>query len=301
LKLWLSKKTGVPLQEQLRAQLVLAIVSADVPSGGRLPSSSHLARRFHVHPNTVRLAYRQLVEEGWIEWRQGRGFFVRDRGREERESAASDLDLLIAEFLNTAQQRGFSRRTIRARLKGWFVRQAPSRILVIERDAVLRKILVCEIQGALGVPVQGADPGSLLKRRTPAGVLCTALYDHVRQAGIAFPAAVPWIFLRANSIAGALMKERRPPDDLLVSVVSTWTGFLERGQATLTAVGLNVSAIELVQGGAAEARLRLSSGYLVITDGVVGRSLTAHPRLRVFQIVSQESLEELRKALKWNP
>lgn len=42
----------------------------------RLPGSRSLALSLHVHRNTVLAAYRELLAEGWIEPRQGRGTFV---------------------------------------------------------------------------------------------------------------------------------------------------------------------------------------------------------------------------------
>src|ERR1051326_4203773 len=80
MKLWLSKSSEVPIQVQLTTQFVLGIVSADLAPGERLPSTSELARRFNIHANTIRAAYRELAQRGWVDWRQGSGFYVRARG-----------------------------------------------------------------------------------------------------------------------------------------------------------------------------------------------------------------------------
>ena len=77
MRIWLSKASEVPLQEQVCTQFILGIVSADLAPGERLPTTSLVARRFHIHPNTVRSAYRELVRQGWADWRRGSGFFVR--------------------------------------------------------------------------------------------------------------------------------------------------------------------------------------------------------------------------------
>lgn len=44
--------------------------------GARLPGSRVLSQSLHVHRNTVLAAYRELLSEGWIEARHGRGTFV---------------------------------------------------------------------------------------------------------------------------------------------------------------------------------------------------------------------------------
>ena len=77
MRLWLSKNGEVPLREQLTAQIVLGIVSGDLPPGQRLPSTRELARRFKIHANTVSAAYRELEERGWLESRKGSGVYVR--------------------------------------------------------------------------------------------------------------------------------------------------------------------------------------------------------------------------------
>ena len=98
MRIWLSKSSDVSLQEQLRVQIVLGIVSADLASGEQLPSTAQLARRFGIHPNTVRAAYRDLAKRGWVEWRRRSGFYVRTLDPEENLDPELDLDRLISTF-----------------------------------------------------------------------------------------------------------------------------------------------------------------------------------------------------------
>ena len=62
MRLWISHQSEVPIREQLATQIVLAILSADLKPGTRLPSTRELARRFGIHPNTVSTAYRELPQ-----------------------------------------------------------------------------------------------------------------------------------------------------------------------------------------------------------------------------------------------
>src|SRR5688572_12766771 len=112
MKLWLAKSSWVPIQEQLSTQLILGIVSADLAPGERLPSTSEIARRFHIHANTVRASYRELSRRGWLEWRKGSGFYVRKQGSKEELDGNLDLDHLISTFLAIARQRGHSLKEI---------------------------------------------------------------------------------------------------------------------------------------------------------------------------------------------
>src|SRR5580692_11529082 len=77
MRLWLNRTGEVSLREQLTTQGVLGIVCRDLAPGQRLPSTRDLARRFGIHANTASAAYRQLEQEGWLEFRHGSGVYVR--------------------------------------------------------------------------------------------------------------------------------------------------------------------------------------------------------------------------------
>lgn len=53
MRLWFARDNGVTLREQLVTQVVLGILGRDLRPGQRLPSTREIARRFHLHPNTV--------------------------------------------------------------------------------------------------------------------------------------------------------------------------------------------------------------------------------------------------------
>jgi GntR family transcriptional regulator/MocR family aminotransferase len=67
---------AVGLQDQVRRMMVAAILDGQLPLGQPLPSSRELARRLGVARNTVLLAYRQLVDEGYLRVRARSGHFV---------------------------------------------------------------------------------------------------------------------------------------------------------------------------------------------------------------------------------
>src|SRR5262245_39613500 len=164
MKLWISKRSEVPIQEQLVTQLILGIVSADLAALEKLPSTTQLGRRFQIHPNTVRAAYRELVDRGWVEWRAGSGFYVRSRGSGQRMDSSLDLDHLISSFLEIAQRRGYPLVEIQARINRWFSMQKPDHVVVIEPDPELRAILVSEIEQHVSLPVGGLGLGDLDKQ-----------------------------------------------------------------------------------------------------------------------------------------
>ena len=158
MRFWLSRSSEVPIQEQLTTQLMLGIVSSDLAPGERLPSTNQLARKFGVHPNTVRAAYRKLVDRGWIEWRTGSGFYV-SAWRKALTGPGLELDHLISTFLKVARERGYTLSEIQSRITRWFSLQVPDRVLVIEPVPELREILVAEIEEKTSARVEGIGSG----------------------------------------------------------------------------------------------------------------------------------------------
>ncbi|WP_159651345.1 MocR-like pyridoxine biosynthesis transcription factor PdxR [Vibrio atypicus] len=71
----LSNNKGT-LQEQLFHAIRGKIVAGLWPLGGKLPSTRKLASELSLSRNTVIGAYEQLVTEGYLESRQGSGFYV---------------------------------------------------------------------------------------------------------------------------------------------------------------------------------------------------------------------------------
>lgn len=65
-----------PLYKQLYGRLRAAILAGQVPRGARLPSTRTLATELGVSRTTTALAYEQLLLEGYLESRVGRGTIV---------------------------------------------------------------------------------------------------------------------------------------------------------------------------------------------------------------------------------
>src|SRR6185312_14705890 len=142
MRIWLSKNCAASLRDQLTTQLTLGIVSGDLKAGERLPSVRELARRYHVHANTVSSAYRDLEASGWLEFRKGSGVYVRNIGSLLPVDEHTSLDSLIERFRDETRARGFSTREVRAELARRFDRAPADRIVVVEPEPELAEILV---------------------------------------------------------------------------------------------------------------------------------------------------------------
>ncbi|HEX5000335.1 MAG TPA: GntR family transcriptional regulator [Terriglobia bacterium] len=295
MKLWLSRNSVIPIQRQLKTQLMLGIASGDYAPGARLPSTSEIARRFHIHANTVRAVYRGLVRERWAEWRRGSGFYVRRRRPAERIDG-EDLDNLVSGFMEMALGSGFSIEDIRASILRWTAPQSPDHILVIEPDAELRAILVAEISEATGAPVDsgGIEVARVLDDRT-ARVLVVALPGQAEAVRAALPAGATLLALRPRSVAGSMTGRARPSDDTPITVISRWPDFLRWAEAVLTGAGLDPAAFDLRDARQKGWDRGLTARTFIVTETLTATRLPAPCRPIVFAVISDEAMSELQR------
>src|SRR3954469_18716151 len=299
MRLWLSKNSDVPLREQLVRQVMLGVVSGDLKPGQRLPSTRELARRFRIHSNTVSAAYRDLEHAGWLEMRKGSGVYVRQLGGDVSMGDAPldsrlELDRLISAFFTLARGQGFSLAEVQARLRHWLARQPPDHFLVVEPDENLREILLAEIADATDFPARGVGYEECSDDARLAGASVVELYSKAEDVRRALPAVASVIFLHTSSVPEALKDERRPEPDALVSVVSRWPAFLEWAHVFLTAAGVESDALDLRDARQEGWERGLRSSAYVITDALTTHRMPAGVEARVYRVVADSSLEDLR-------
>jgi GntR family transcriptional regulator len=248
----------------------------------------------------VSAAYRDLERAGWLEVRKGSGVYVRpllgERGPAPGDGdPRHELDRLVGAFLTLARAHGHTLADVQARLKHWLSLEPPDHFLVVEPDEGLREILLAEIAEATPLPARGCgyeecgDPVNL------AGAAVVALYSKADDVRRALPAEAPAIFLHTRSVPEALKGESLPPRDALVSVVSRWPEFLSWARVFLVAAGVEPDALDLRDARRRGWQRGLGASALVISDALTARQLPEGCRARVFRIISDASLDELRR------
>jgi DNA-binding transcriptional regulator YhcF (GntR family) len=65
-----------PIYRQLHARIVAMILDYVLKEGDQLPSVRSIAAEYRINPLTVLKGYQQLVADGLVETRRGRGMFV---------------------------------------------------------------------------------------------------------------------------------------------------------------------------------------------------------------------------------
>jgi GntR family transcriptional regulator len=70
-----------PIYRQLRDRVVAMILDGVLKDGDPLPSVRNVAAEYRVNPLTVLKGYQQLVDEGLVETKRGRGMFINSGAR----------------------------------------------------------------------------------------------------------------------------------------------------------------------------------------------------------------------------
>ena len=70
-----------PIYRQLRDRVVTMILEGVLGDGDALPSVRTVASEYRLNPLTVLEGYQELVDEGLVEKRRGRGMYVREGAR----------------------------------------------------------------------------------------------------------------------------------------------------------------------------------------------------------------------------
>jgi hypothetical protein len=100
--------------------------------------------------------------------------------------------------------------------------------------------------------------------------------------------------LRSRSVSESLQGEKPPPADALIAIVSCWPEFLRWSHTILVAAGVDPNALNFRDAREKGWEKGLRSTAFVITDSLMARHLPAGCDARVFRVVSDSSIAELR-------
>lgn len=290
MRLWISKNSEVPIREQLVTQIVLGIVSNDLKVAERLPSTRELARRYDIHANTVSAAYRELASRGWVEFRKGSGVYVRARSDEPVDNRLA-LDQLIGRFFRNLREDGYSLAEIKAGVQRSLSVQRPDHFLLLEPDPELREILVAEISTATKVKIRGAGPDDL---EDATGAVPLVLYGHLERYADRIKPETDLLVLHSASVVESMRGQTRPSPEALVAIVSRWPEFLRWARTMLVAAGLDPDALSFRDGRDRSWEKGLRSATFVITDSLMAPRIPAGCEVKVFRVLAESSLREVR-------
>lgn len=292
MRFWITKNSELPVREQLVRQVVLGILSEDLPAGHKLPSVRALARRHHIHANTVSAAYHDLLQQGWLELRPGSGVYV--RAKEPSSDGAGELDRLLTTLLQSARSHGYAPEQVVQRLEHLVRPRTYARVLIVEPESAMREILRAELAEHIGVAVEAVERPDFQDASQAAHTLVVALPTRAIQVRRVLP-AVLCIPLRLRSVGTSLEGQTKPGPEVVISIVSRSSEIRQWARAMLIAVGLDPEALCDIDAASHPWQDRLGRGAFVVADMVVARELPHGCQAKVFRVIADSSIAELRQ------
>ncbi len=100
----------LPIYRQLRDRVVAMILEGVLGDGDALPSVRNVAAEYRLNPLTVLKGYQELVDEGLVEKKRGRGMFVTDGARRQlfKDERQRFIDKEWPKVLQTIERLGLN-------------------------------------------------------------------------------------------------------------------------------------------------------------------------------------------------
>ena len=108
----------MPVYEQVKQGLKLAIISGYLQQGDQVMSIRELAARLKIHPNTIAKVYYQLEVEGFIYSKPGTGYFVKVDHRKIQREKQDLFKKVTRDYVAKAMNLGYSLADMIAELQG---------------------------------------------------------------------------------------------------------------------------------------------------------------------------------------
>ncbi|MGA3028543.1 MAG: GntR family transcriptional regulator [Bryobacteraceae bacterium] len=290
IRLWLSRRTPIPIREQLSAQLILGILSRRLAPGERLPSVRELARRLNLHPNTVSATYQDLARRGWVTRRRGSGVFVRDLQMPEGDGT---LEMFVRGCVEEGLARGFSLGELQSAFGVTAREPRRQRFFVVDPDPHLARILAAEIGEATEsiVSFAGCDEAMPMLTADTCVLVNAPHAPRIRQLlGHVSLRTIP-----LKSMQDVLAGHERPATAVLIAVVSGSESILHWASMLLSALGFPPDSVLQRNPRQAHWQDGLAACDLVTTDVVTAAELPKGIKPIIFKVVSDEFLSEMRE------
>ncbi|HEY2858945.1 MAG TPA: GntR family transcriptional regulator [Terracidiphilus sp.] len=301
MRLWLNRTGEISLREQLTTQVRLGILCRELKPGERLPSTRELARRFGIHANTASAAYRELEQDGWLEFRHGSGVYVRATRPAAPRTPELAVDELIGDLVAKARKAGAPVGLIRERMRRWLEMEPPGRWLLIEPDAELRRIVMTEMEQALSLPVTGCSPDDCGQDSAMLdGAMPVVLPSKAAMVRKLLPPGTELIVLEVHPVAPELQAkvQRYMPDHAgdLVGIASRWEQFQTVAKVMLIAVGLPPESLLVCDATRPGWKRGLSATSGVVCDAVTATELPKGCHAIEFRLLGEGAIANLRAA-----
>jgi GntR family transcriptional regulator len=104
----LEPKSALPIYEQVKRAIKLAILSGRLKEGDQLTSIRELALQLQINPNTIIKVYYQLEVEGFVNSKPGAGYYVKLDRKKIQKERREIFQEVTSEYVSKALDLGYS-------------------------------------------------------------------------------------------------------------------------------------------------------------------------------------------------
>jgi GntR family transcriptional regulator len=110
-------KSAVPIYEQIKDAVKLAIFSQRLRADDKVISVRNLSVRHNINPLTILKAYGQLETDGFLYSRRGSGYFVKPGAEKSGAAKSAILKKEVGAFIKRISSLGFTLKDLQRELK----------------------------------------------------------------------------------------------------------------------------------------------------------------------------------------
>lgn len=109
----ISNSSSVPIYDQIKSSIIEQIMSGVLKENEMLPSIRSLASDIRISVMTIKKAYDELEQDGYIVTVQGKGSFVVPKNIElAKEQARKDIEIFLNKSIKLAQMYNISEQEV---------------------------------------------------------------------------------------------------------------------------------------------------------------------------------------------
>ena len=105
MKMIISNSSSVPIYEQIKNSIINQIMNDELKEDDAIPSIRNLAQDIKISVMTIKKAYDELEQEGYIISKQGKGTFVAPKNTElAKDKAQKDIEKHISKIVDISKK-----------------------------------------------------------------------------------------------------------------------------------------------------------------------------------------------------
>jgi len=113
MKMIISNSSPTPIYEQIKNSIISQIMNDELNENDMIPSIRNLAKDIKISVMTIKKAYDELEEEGYIKSIQGKGTFVSPKNSElAKDKAQKDIEDYISKIVDISSKFDISKKDV---------------------------------------------------------------------------------------------------------------------------------------------------------------------------------------------